>query len=64
MTGPERSEPRWVRSRKCADGNCLEVRHSAGEVSVRNSRTSDRVLRFTPAEWDDFLAGVKRGDFG
>jgi hypothetical protein len=37
---------------------------SGGEVGVRNSRDSGGpVLVFTPDEWNDFLGGVRRGEF-
>jgi hypothetical protein len=56
----------WIKSSlSYANGNCVEVASlSGGEVGVRNSRDSGGpVLVFTPAEWNDFLGGVRRGEF-
>lgn len=63
MTAVRSPEPKWQRSFGCADSNCLEVLRSEDEVLLRNSRTAETVLRFTPREWEIFLDGVKRGDF-
>lgn len=56
----------WVKSSlSFANGNCVEVSGlDAAEILVRNSRDPEgRVLRFTPAEWDAFLGGVRLGEF-
>jgi hypothetical protein len=46
-------------------GNCVEVAFLPdGGVAVRD--TKDRALgahRFTPGEWDAFVAGVRAGEF-
>jgi hypothetical protein len=44
---------------------CVEVEGLAeGGVAVRDSKDRDGpVLRFTPKEWDAFLAGVRGGEF-
>ena len=45
-----------------SDGTCVEVRASALDVCVRNSKDRDGpVLRFTHAEWRAFLAGARGG---
>jgi hypothetical protein len=48
-----------------ANGNCVEVASlSGGQVGVRDSKDSEGlVLRFTPAEWDAFVGGVRNGEF-
>jgi hypothetical protein len=48
-----------------ANGNCVEVSSlSGGQVGVRDSKDSEGlVLRFTPAEWDAFVGGVRNGEF-
>jgi hypothetical protein len=50
--------------------NCVEVRKVRGDTwdligfEVRDSKDKDGpVLRFTQAEWDAFIAGVKAGEF-
>lgn len=59
------SRPEWVKSsRSFANGNCVEVTDLGGEVGVRNSRHPDGpVLRFTPGEWQAFIAGARNGEF-
>jgi hypothetical protein len=60
--GAERSG--WRRSRRCADGDCVEaMRADDGRVLVRSSLRRETVLHLTAAEWSAFLAGVARGDF-
>jgi hypothetical protein len=48
-----------------ANGNCVEVAVLPdGQVTVRDSKDPDGpVLRFTPAEFTAFVAGMKRGEF-
>ena len=59
-------EVAYVRSSaSLANGSCVEVGHCCGDVLVRNSRDPDGpVLRFDPAEWAAFTAGVVAGEFG
>lgn len=63
MTTPELS---WRRSSKNSDaGQCVEVAAlPGGGVAVRNSGDPNgAILRFTPAEWDAFIAGARDGEF-
>lgn len=55
----------WRRSSFCADHTCVETAQpDAGTVAVRDSKDPDGpILRFTRAEWDAFLAGVRAGEF-
>jgi hypothetical protein len=56
----------WVKSSfSFANGNCLEVASlPEGGAGVRDGKDPDgAVLRFTPAEWRAFLAGVRNGEF-
>lgn len=58
--------PQWMKSSlSFANGNCVEVASlSGGQVGVRDSKDSEGlVLRFTPAEWDAFVGGVRNGEF-
>jgi hypothetical protein len=57
---------RWRRSSACtgADSTCVEVAVGTEAVAVRDSKdAAGPVLRFTPAEWRAFLAGVRAGEF-
>jgi Domain of unknown function (DUF397) len=56
----------WRRSGACsgADSTCVEVAVSGHEVAVRDSKDpGGPTLRFTAAEWQAFLAGVRAGEF-
>lgn len=63
----EPAEIRWRKSSFSGGnyGGCVEVAFLPnGEVWVRDSK--DHSLpphRFTPAEWDAFVAGVRAGEF-
>ena len=57
----------WAKSSySFANGNCVQVAELPdGQIGIRNSKDPDGpVLRFTPGEWDAFLSGVLRGEFG
>ena len=60
------SAPRFRKSSFSVDNNCVEVADLPdGGRLVRDSKDPDGpVLRFTPAEWEAFLAGAKTGEFG
>lgn len=46
------------------NGACVEVAMLDDAVAVRDSKDPDGpVLRFTPAEWAAFTAGVVAGEF-
>lgn len=55
----------WRRSRRSyGSGACIEAA-SGARVSVRDSRNPQgAVLRFTPAQWNAFVAGVRGGSLG
>ncbi|WP_161952742.1 DUF397 domain-containing protein [Actinoplanes sp. TFC3] len=53
----------WQRSRHCSDVGCAEVAVSDEAVHLRSSQEPDRVLTFTPAEWEAFKRGVLDGQF-
>ena len=60
------SGPRWTKSSlSFSNSNCVEVaRLPDGTVGVRDSKNPDAaILRFTPAEWQAFLGGARRGEF-
>jgi hypothetical protein len=49
----------------CHGGGCVGVASDDhGSILVVNTTTADQgQLRFTAAEWDAFVAGVKNGEF-
>lgn len=55
------------RSSFCGGGVCVEVAALPGdEIVIRDSkdtRSDAPLLRFTPDEWDAFIAGVVDGQF-
>ncbi len=56
----------YVRSTYSAGVNCVEAGRDPvdGSIALRNSRRpADPPHRFTPSEWDAFVAGVKAGQF-
>lgn len=56
----------WVKSSLSQmNGNCVEVGGLSGDViCVRDSKNRrGPVLRFTQAEWDAFVGGVRNGEF-
>jgi Domain of unknown function (DUF397) len=54
----------WKTSSRCGSGTCVAVKIDGAAVRVRDTKDSDSaVLTFTPAEWRDFVAGVKLGEF-
>jgi Domain of unknown function (DUF397) len=61
------SGSQWVKSSfSYSNGNCVEVASLYGAaVGVRDTKDAGGlVLRFSPAEWDAFLGGVRNGKFG
>jgi hypothetical protein len=58
--------PCWQKSSySMGSGNCVETAPLAdGWVAVRDSKHPDEaILRFTPSEWQAFVAGVKNSEF-
>lgn len=47
------------------NGACVEVRLDGGNVQVRDTKAQGQgySLSFTPAEWDAFLDGARKGEF-
>ena len=57
-------DERWLRSRRCESGNCLEVATShTGHVTVRDSKTIGPVLNLDRAVWRAFMVDVREGRF-
>jgi hypothetical protein len=62
----EYSRAIWRTSSRCgAYGTCVEVAQLPyGNVGVRDSKdSSGPVLRFTSAQWRNFVADVRDGEF-
>lgn len=54
----------WRVSRTCDGGSCVMVALQADSVVLGNtSQPHGPVYTYTRAEWEEFLAGVKLGDF-
>ncbi|NMO54661.1 DUF397 domain-containing protein [Actinoplanes sp. TBRC 11911] len=54
----------WRRSSYCNNGACVEVGYMDGTIAVRDSKdTSKPAHMYTPDEWQQFVAGVKNGEF-
>jgi len=65
LTKPPSSELAWRKAlRSTGNGACVEVAPAGGLIAVRDSKDPDGpILRYTQAEWDAFLHGVKHGEF-
>lgn len=57
----------WTKARRSGTngGGCVEIRHHAGMVEVRDSkqRGNGPILTFTLLEFDAFLDGARNGEF-
>jgi predicted secreted Zn-dependent protease len=54
----------WRTALNCEGGACVEVAADRDTVLMRNSRQpSGPLLEYTPEEWHEFVAGIKKGDF-
>lgn len=57
---------KWTKSSfSHMNGNCIEVAGlSKGRIRVRDSKNPHGfILGFSPAEWNAFVGGVRRGEF-
>lgn len=63
MVEPGMPEQEWRKSQS-SGMECVEIARIDGNVHIRNSRSpSDTQLHFSPAEFRNFLFGVKKGEF-
>ena len=54
----------WQVSRTCDGGQCIGVARSCDTVLIGNTSNPQAPFsEFTVKEWEQFLAGVKLGDF-
>ena len=51
----------WRRSSSCPDLDCVEVRVLPDAVLMRDSKSDARPLRFSVAEWGEFLRELRNG---
>jgi predicted secreted Zn-dependent protease len=54
----------WRTAFSCNGGTCIAVAIAGQEVLIADTKKPDGpVLSYTHAEWHEFLAGAKNGDF-
>ena len=54
----------WRTALTCNGGTCVTVAVSGQQVFIGDSKFPDGpTLSYSAAEWQEFLAGAKRGDF-
>ena len=53
----------WHVSRTCDSGACIMVARYGDSVVFGNTSQSGPICTYTLAEWKEFLAGAKLGDF-
>lgn len=55
---------KWITSSRCDSGACVQVRLTEDAVAMRDSKSTEGpVLQFSADTWNQFLAGVRAGDF-
>jgi Domain of unknown function (DUF397) len=63
MTVMPAGEAAWRRGKQCNGGACIEVALLGEKVMVRSSQAPDTSFQVTCGEWEEFVAGIKDGDF-
>jgi predicted secreted Zn-dependent protease len=53
----------WRVSRTCDGGACVMVARQGDSVVFGKGHPDGPVIAYTRAEWKEFIAGVKLGDF-
>lgn len=54
----------WRASRTCEGGACVMVARDGNSVIFGNTATAEGpTFSYTTAEWEQFVVGVKQGDF-
>lgn len=54
----------WRKSTRSQDTNCVEVAYIGDRVRVRDTKDQDCLeLAVAPAQWLEFVAGIKAGEF-
>ena len=58
------SGPTWRTARTCDGGACVQVAASGPMILIADSKTpGGAALSYTVAEFREFIAGAKNGDF-
>lgn len=58
------TSPTWRTALSCNGGTCVKVAAAEQMILIGDSKTPDGpILRYTAAEWREFVSGVKNGDF-
>ena len=63
---PNTTSAGWIRaSTSSGSGQYVEMRRDGDVIEVRDAKDGETgpILRFTPAEWDAWLDGAKKGEF-
>jgi len=56
--------PAWRVAKTCQGGSCVRVARTGGVILIGDTKNPDGdVLTYTMSEWQEFVAGVKQGDF-
>ena len=60
----EPTEPAWRKSSHSAANGCVEFLELHEHVAVRDSKDrAGPVLRFSKTTWEEFIGGVRDGEF-
>lgn len=65
LTDSERASLVWRKAQlSTTNGSCVEAASVVGKIALRDSKDPNGpVLVYTPAEWDAFLDGARKGEF-
>ena len=56
--------PAWRIARSCQGGSCVRVARTGEAILMGDTKNpGGDVLTYTVSEWQDFVTGVKQGDF-
>ena len=59
-----RDEPRWQRSRRCGESNCVEVARTELGFAIRDSKDPrNGALHLSPVQWAGFIDSVRAGEY-
>jgi Domain of unknown function (DUF397) len=62
--GRGRSSLVWRTSLSCNGGECVKVAASGEAILIADSKQPEALaLSYSHAEWREFVAGIKNGDF-
>lgn len=65
LTDLERTGLAWRKAQVSTNnGSCVEIASTVGKIALRDSKDPrGPMLVYTPAEWNAFLDGAKKGEF-